>query len=161
MPLSLFMTSPFCAGLCGNPHLLHCSSFPSAFLLNAELLEVETLLNTKHVAGAQKNIGWELLNESLVIAYFGASDHVDIVEIFKGVKDRFLSIVFSSTDSVIFGHDQKSLRHLHSQQHPLKGKAVRLNPYKFVKTKSRERIFFFKEVENKMFIGVLLGKRLR
>ena len=152
MPLSLFMTSPFCAGLCGNPHLLHCSSFPSAFLLNAELLEVETRLNTKHVAGAQKNIGWELLNESLVIAYFGASNHVDTVEIFKGVKDRFLSIVFSFTDSVIFGHDQKSLRHLHSQQHLLKGKAVRLNPYKFVKTKSRERIFFLRKLKIKCLL---------
>lgn len=151
MPLSLFMTSPFCASLCGNPHLLHCSSFTSAFLLNPELLEVETLLNPPHVSGAQKNIGWEVLNESLVIAYFGARDHVYPVEILKGVKDRFLPIIFSFTDSVIFGHDQKSLRHFQRQQHPLNSKAVRLNPHKFVKTKSRE-FFFLRKLKIKCLL---------
>ena len=92
-----------------------------------------------------------MLNESLVIAYFGARDHEDPVEILKVVKDRFLPIIFSFTDSVIFGRDQKTLWHFHRQQHPLNSKAVRLNPHKCVKTKSRE-FFFFKEIENKCLL---------
>lgn len=34
-------------------------------------------------------------------------------------------------------------------------KAVRLNPHKFVKQRAEKEFFFFKEVENKMFIAVL------
>lgn len=45
-----------------------------------------------------------MFNESLVIAYCGAKDHVDTVEILKGVKHRLLSITFSFTDTVTFGH---------------------------------------------------------
>lgn len=150
LPLPFFSQLPLAhllpsyAHLCGNPHLLYSSLFTSAFRINPELLEVETALHTAQDPAHNRcsiNICRMLLNESLGIAYFGARNHVDTIEIQKGVNHRILSILFSFTNARTFRNYKKSLRYFLSQQHPLKSKALRLNPHKRVKTRTRERIF--------------------